>query len=164
MITIERTFDPAIVREISLHPDLWKTNRNDFLPETKTHLTGSDRHYIISQQNYILAAYIGDLPIGLFYLEPSVTAGVYQAHIHVLPAFRSEYATEIGLKSINWFFDNTDNVTIVAFIPTVHRHVTNYATKRLGFRQCGVIPSAFKLNDELHDITMISLNRNQVKK
>ena len=145
-IKIERSFDQERIKSLLINDKIWFNSIDDF-SETKENFTpflNENLNYlIISKENK-------DIGFALFIPHSEI---MYEIHIGFLSDVR-----ECGKLAINWVFENTDCLKIIARMPEINKIVINFSVK-MGFKKEGVLTKAFKKFNKLHDLHIYSLNK-----
>ncbi len=133
-------------RHVIFHPDITEVISEDGvtwtdLPVGPIYLTG----------------FVGGEIIGVFIIEKKcrVTADV---HVQVLPKWRETHAIPFGLTVIDWTWENTEYLKMVAEIPEIYPNVMDFA-ERMGFEIEGVNCKSYLKGGKLLDQVYYGLCR-----
>lgn len=155
-ISIERTHDKELIRLILTDPRIWDTIAEDG--------EQSGLFEVDLEKNCFLAIKNNDMCIGIYILHP-FNGCTLEIHANLLPIYRKEFATESGEKMLDWFRDEGPEKyeKLIAKIPVIYPHVYHFTMNR-GFKDEGRLVNAYRKNGELHDIHILGLERNSLKK
>lgn len=103
-----------------------------------------------------LCGYVPEL-VGCFILHKQSKATV-ECHVQVLPEHRKERAEEFGRAVIEWTWENTGAVKIVAQIPEIYPNVLRFA-QSMGFQLEGINTKSHIKGGVLHDQWYVGLRR-----
>lgn len=129
MIKVERTHDKELIKSIITREDIWSViaedgqEVDDFKPECD-----SDCWLVVNDDN---------LTVGLYNLHPENRITL-EAHIHILPEYRRDYAHAAGVSFFKWFMEECPEqyhkliVKIPALYPNVRRFVEAFGLKLEG--------------------------------
>ncbi len=127
------------------HPEIFKTIAEDGMTDVP-----------MPEDFIYLCGYAPDL-IGCFVLHP-VNAITYECHVQVLPEYRKDYAQEFGRKVIEWTWNNTDALKMVAQIPTTYPNVKDFALS-MGFAVEGKNKKSHLKNGEITDQWYLGISK-----
>ena len=126
------------------HPEIYETIAEDGAEEWK-----------MPDGPIYLCGYNPDL-LGCFVLH-KINHVTWECHVQVLPEWR-DHSMEFGIKMIEWAWENTDAMKLVAQIPLIYPNVMDFAVKQ-GFEQEGVNKASIMKNGELFDQWYVGLRR-----
>jgi hypothetical protein len=104
-------------------------------------------------KHYWLGIYEGIDLIGVFLLRP-IYSECLDVHIHILKEYR-KYWKSAGAAIIEWCKENVPNKTLHTNIPVFCKNV-RYFVLSLGFKEVGVIPSVWKKNGKMNDMSIFT--------
>jgi RimJ/RimL family protein N-acetyltransferase len=124
--------------------------------------TKESQRFDVYEHCWLKAVVDGEL-IGLYHLIPR-TGSTLEAHLHVLKEHRKEHARAGILKAYEWVLNNTDEsmIKINALIPENHNNVLNF-TLNNGFIHEGVNRKSHVKNNEIYDVNMVGITREEMK-
>lgn len=155
-ISIDRTWDKDLIRSILTEPTIWDTIAEDgqepglFEVELEKNIFLAVNHNGVCLGIYILHVYNGC---------------TLQIHANMLHKHRKAFATESGEKMLDWFRDEGPEKyqKLMAQIPAIYPHVYHFTINR-GFKDEGLLIKAYRKKGELHDLHILGLERNTLKK
>ncbi|MES0327446.1 MAG: DUF2824 family protein [Gammaproteobacteria bacterium] len=103
--------------------------------------------------NCWLGIYEGVDLIGVFLLR-QIYSECYDVHIHILKEYR-KYWMSAGKAIIEWCKQNIPNKTLHTNVPVFCKNV-RYFVLSLGFKEAGVIPSVWKKNGKMNDMSIFT--------
>ena len=118
------------------HPEIYKTVAED------------DGQIVMPEEYWYLCGYVPEL-MGCFILHKQGKVTV-ECHVQVLPEFRRDYADEFGHKAIEWVWQNTDALKLVAQIPFLYPNVKDFALK-MGFEIEGINEASYMKRGKIHN-------------
>lgn len=151
-VTVKRTYDPRIVRELMTRPDMWETvaedgqDPGDFDPD-------------VTADCWLTVRAEGEL-VGLYCLD-RVNSVTLEIHAQVLPECRKEYSDDTGRAVLQWILDNTDTRKVIAWVPVIYPNVRKF-TESQGFQVEGVSRKSYLKHGELHDLTLLGITRDEI--
>ncbi len=151
MITLERTLDYELVRQIMTHPRLYDHLVDDGAPAAE--LFYPAEHPGI----FHLLAREGDEVLGL-YITNRINAATWEVHHALLPCAWGDRALAVGRAYEAWMWENTGAQTLLGFTPSCNRLALRYA-RRLGMTVRGQIPQAWRRGGVLHDLIVLAKHR-----
>lgn len=135
MITIERTDDFALIKELLSHPKLWREISDD------TSVAIKDKWMPDPTWLYLLAKRDDEI-VGVvaFHALNGITV---MSHIHILPKFWGERLDEVIPEVRKWLKLNTKVKKVVSTVPADCKQVLE-AVKRYGFNMEGFSPKSIE--------------------
>ena len=153
MITVERTFDYSLVREVMTHPKVWPHVTDDGSPPKEAfRLIESD--YVI----YLLAK-DGDEVLGVWVLVPHNTV-CYEVHTCMLPSAWGARAREAALIAIQFVWGCSSCARLVTNVPEYNRLALRFA-KAAGMTEFGRNPRSFLKDGKLWDQIMLGISKGE---
>lgn len=153
MITVERTYDVALINKIMFDPAIWDCIaedgqiQDDFEPD-------------VDNECWLLMA-VDHAPIALYNIHAlnTVTA---QIHAHVLPEYRKQHSKETGKLALQYILKNSDYQKIVAVIPETYENVKKF-TLSFGFVEEGVSRKSIMKGGKLLDQWILGATRSEIE-
>jgi RimJ/RimL family protein N-acetyltransferase len=129
-ITVERTFDLPLVRQLATDPSIFPHVSDDHHPDPASWqpLESEIVRYLVASDDR------GGFGFGVFIPDTWTT---WKAHIGFLPRSYGEQAHTSFRKMLDWMWQNTTARRIVGEICVENRKALHFA-KRCGFREYGV--------------------------
>ena len=103
--------------------------------------------------HYWLGIYENIDLIGVLLLRP-IFSECFDIHIHILKEYRKHFKIA-GLAIIEWCKKNTPGKTLHTNVPVFCKNV-RYFVLSLGFKEAGVIPSVWKKNGIMNDMSIFT--------
>ena len=147
---IERSFNADDIHSILRHPEIYPLISHDGAP--------SAEEFIVNPEQQIFAlGYVEDVPVGCVILHPR-TALCWQVHFQVLPEYRKQYALSMGQEGLEWAWENTTAIKLVAEVPQIYSNVTAFALKQ-GFQIEGTNRKSTVINGEIIDSLLLGISK-----
>lgn len=149
MITIERTFDHALVRRIFTAPKVYKFITDDFSPDSEDYkpVEHPDLVYLVASNGQPFGA-------GMFIPRNAVC---FEVHLGFLPSGWG-LAEKTAKLAIGWIFSNTRCQRVFASIPEYNR-LTLRLAKSAGMEEFGVNKASFLKDGKLRDQILMGLSK-----
>lgn len=141
---LSRVYDKERIAEVLLDPEIFERIAEDGITASDYQIP-DDAIYIMDGENKGLMIY---------HWVNSVTL---ECHVHVLKDFRRD-AMEFGQKALQWAWDNTDAIKIVAQIPEIYPDVIKFAFKS-GFDLEGLNEGSYLKGSRLYSQVYLGLCR-----
>ena len=103
--------------------------------------------------HYWLGIYERSTLIGVFLLK-SIYSECYDVHIHILKEYR-KYWKSAGESIIQWCKENIPGKMLHTNVPVFCKNV-RYFVLSLGFKEVGVIPTVWKKNGKMNDMSIFT--------
>ena len=143
-MTIERSFDYALVREIVTHPKIYRRSLlSDSAParEEWRAVEGERFWYIVPR--------LEGRPLGVIGFD-SFDPECWIAHIAMLPEAWGARATEACLRTINWLAEHSPCKRFEAYAP-VYNPLVAHLTWRIGMTRTGTKRASIARGGQLYD-------------
>lgn len=111
---------------------------------------------------YWLKVTDNDDVIGIYNLH-YINQSNLEAHIHILPKYRKKYSCSSILKVYEWLLNECSFSKITSFIPVIYPNVLSFALHH-GFTHEGVNRKSHLKNNELHDVDMVGITKEEIKR
>lgn len=134
--TIERTYDTELVRSILSDKELLK--RAGALPVEA--YDPENQHDII----YLLPKADG-YPVGVIVLHYFSSPVCFQIHVNYRPELWGSGLTKYSKMALDWVWDNTEAIKVVAFAPDQYPEVKKHAER------CGMASEGYLKGSTLHE-------------
>lgn len=143
ILSLDESRDDA--EKVLTHPEIYKTIAEDDVED-----------WSLPDGPIYLCGYVPEL-IGCFvlYKQGRVTL---ECHVQVLPKYRKEYAEAFGNAVIQWAWDNTEAMKLVAQIPVIYPNVKDFALAR-GFEIEGINEASYMKGGEIVDQWYLGIKR-----
>ena len=152
-VTIQRTYDPELIGSVIFHPEIFATigeddaEMLDWFPDVETEAW--------------LEVVIGNELIGVYNIT-AVNHICAEIHAQILPEHRKMHSKESGRLALKWIIDNEPQYQkVIANIPTLFPNVIKF-TMNCCFQYEGTNRLAYLKNDELHDIIMLGITKQEI--
>jgi hypothetical protein len=145
-LKVERTLDTGYCYEVL-------TNKHIFDCVTEDGATVESFNVDVIK-DYWLEITDKDIDIGVFQMK-QMLAKCYEAHIHILPEYRKDYADGAGELILKWIKDNIKECLLVTRVPALFPNVKDFLLRH-GFEQTGVLPNAHCKNGKQHDMWILT--------
>lgn len=152
-MTIERTFDYALVREMMTHPKVWPWITDDGSPPVEAFQPAE------SEMIWYLAARDGDEVLGIWMLVPQ-NAVCWEVHTCLLPKAFGERARRAALIAVSFVFDTTPCVRLFTNVPQYNRLALRFA-KAAGMTEFGVNKGSYLKRGKLYDQIMLGISKGE---
>lgn len=151
MISAERCFDVALIRQAIAHPKLYAQLSDDGCP--------SAEEFDVQLRDGLIfvAMRDGDEFLGVFLFHPHNHV-CYEVHTCLLPVAWGQRALECTKAAAQWMYENTPCQRIVTNVPVYNRLALRLA-RNSGMEQFGLNPKSFLKNGILHDQIMLGMNK-----
>ena len=146
LMSINRTHDERVVRAVISHPEI-KPLICDLEGEPPT---------IMHDQVYHLSVHIQGQLAGLVTFIP-VNAITWNPHINIFPNFRG-CGTGAMQAAIDWMFDNTPCLKLVAFPPEYNKAMIRVFQK-CGFQDEGYSRKSFRFKGVIYDRLLLGMRK-----
>jgi len=156
MIHFERGFDPALIRAIATHPQVWRHISDDHSPAVDDYLPPDPRHVLYVMVRDIYPDSGPEELLG-FYLFHPLNSICWEVHTCLLPAAWGPRAQQAGCLITEWIFEHTPCRRIVTNVPVYNRVALAYA-KRAGLVEYGRNPASFLKDGKLHDQILLGIS------
>ena len=150
MLNIRKTTDESLIYDCVTHPKNWNAVTDDGAPYPELYFPD------ISARNIWLEVVDDKKSLGVFLAEPHGVA-CRVAHSALLPSAHGVGA-EVSKLAMQWLFDNTDCMRIIAWIPEYNRLAIRMALDS-GLRQCGINEQSFLKNNNLYDLLLFGISK-----
>lgn len=147
----ERTFDYELVKRIATHPKVYNHASDDFAPPP------DEWEPIKDELIWYVLAKDGEELLGMFALIPE-NAICWNIHVCLLPNSWGPKAKEAGEKVIQWIFENTGCLRLVADVPEYNTLVLRLALKA-GMHQFGVNEKSHKKQGILYNQIQLGVSK-----
>src|SRR5215472_3517947 len=148
-VSLARTLDYDLVREILTHPDIFDLMRDDCCPAAENFAVNT--HAAI---RYLKATSGGrELPFGLFALFPE-NAVCWDLHVAMLQWAKTSEKWQAAKALIPWLAKNTICESLVLAAPAWNKSVIMYGVHGIGMRYAGRFKKAFVKGGEFHDLVL----------
>lgn len=151
MITIERTRDMVLIRNIMTHPKIYSKISDDGCPPAAEFQPAKDEMII-----YALAR-DGSQPLGIWMLIPHNSV-CWEIHTCLLPISYGERALKAAAAMLEWFWKHTDGNRLFTNVPSYNRLALRFA-KKTGMKQFGVNEKSFLKDGKLYDQIMLGITK-----
>lgn len=142
MLTVHKTTNQEIIKEVMLHPQLFKL--------TYGQGTKMEDYKVDTSLEYIVAFWSSE-PVGLWTLHP-MTKLVVDAHVFIIPKY---WGTEVVKKAMDvgyqYLRDNTEYTKIFTSVPSNCIHMIKFVS-RWDYKACGCIKDGVIYNGKLVDL------------
>jgi RimJ/RimL family protein N-acetyltransferase len=139
---IERTFDTAFVNAVVNDPEVESWVRGPFRGQLDLSPIISDHRNVVLVGEHGFAVFAYRVP------------GVYEWHAAVRSEGRGPWALAAGRAALDWLFEHTDAIAVLAPIPEINRPARHIAAA-LGFGLKQILPSAWTAPMELCVYTLL---------
>lgn len=151
MISFERTFDWALIKQIFTHPRIWPHITDDGSP------TAADYEPPQHEAIWYVLAKDGMTVLGIWMLVPENMA-CWKIHTCLLPGAWGHLGHEAALLLPMWIWEHTQCQRIITDVPDDNRLALRFA-KQAGMEQFGVNPRSYMKNKTLHDVIMLGISK-----
>ncbi len=152
-ISFERTYDPEVIRQIVTHPQNYCWVSDDFSPASDrwTPPLGESVWWVLAKEGK-------DEILGIFLL---VFESPILAHVHCafLPGARGARARKAALAGLEWLWQNTKCLRLVASIPGWNKPAVHFA-RFIGMEVYGANRSSCLKDGKLWAQILMGLTRN----
>jgi len=131
MLTVERTFDVALIDSIIRSPSIYADMCDDKCPKCPESVSVC----AMIDALIFLAVRMDSVPVGCFIFEPHETK--FAVHTALLPSCRGRRAIEAGHKALDWVFNNTECKEVSSYAFSDSPHVAWFA-RMVGLNAIGV--------------------------
>ncbi len=150
MITLQRTRDMDVIREIARDSRIWDQMADDH--------SGSREEYEPPSDGAVyVAVMLNGRAEGFFALIPKTPTRI-EVHTCLTPDLSPWQKMEAGAQLPRWVWANTSCIRIYTEIPTCNQAAYGFA-KACGMTQSGVEPQCFLKGGVLHDVYVMGMNR-----
>ena len=146
---VERTYDTELVRLI-LSTTRLRMRISDVPVEAFDPENQHDIHYLVCRN--------GETVKGLVVFHTFNSFACCQGHVNYLPQYWGEPLYEYTKIAIEWMFDNTDYIKIVALIPDYYRFVLKHALAA-GMKKEGYIANSVISNGKVDNMTLVGIDK-----
>lgn len=155
-ISVEQTWDKALIRSILTDPDIWDSIAEDGQE--------SGLFEVDLEKNIFLSVIDMGIIVGIYILH-AFNGATLEIHANILPKYRKRCATQSGEKMLEWFKENGPDKyhKLIAMIPVIYPHVYHFTLNR-GFKDEGLLTTAYRKKGKLHDIHILGLERSTLEK
>ncbi len=150
-ITLERTRDYGLIRELVTHPEIYPCVTDDFSP------SADDWTPPQNERVWWLLAREGDELLGFFMLLEESPI-LFHVHCAFLPGARGARARKAALAGLEWLWQNTKCLRLVASIPGWNKPAVFFA-RYLGMEIFGVNRSAYVKDGKIWNQIMFGTTR-----
>lgn len=151
-ITLERTYDPVLIKSIFGHRRVFARMHDDFSP------TREEWEPIVHEATIgYMVAYEDDDPVGMFMVSAHNPV-LFEIHEAFLPSAWGDLAREATLKMREWIWQNTPCQRIIGNIVESNRLALKFALDA-GMTIYGVNPRSFMKCGKLRDQIMVGISR-----
>ena len=145
-LRLDRTSDVFLISRIVEHPEIkpqiWDSDDSVSIP--------------LHETIYHLVARLDGEVVGLVSFVP-INSITWNPHISILPKYRGR-GTDVMRLGINWMFENTPCIKLVAFPPTFKKAMIRVFEK-CGFEHEGFSSKSFRFNDVIYDRLLMGLEK-----
>lgn len=153
MISLERTRDYELVRQIMTHPAIFRHISDDGSPRREEYRPweGEAAWYLLVKDN--------EEVLGLFMVHPhnSVT---WEVHTCLLPSAWGERAKEAAHKSLQFIWKEMPCQRLITNVPRFNRLALRFA-QQAGLKVFGVNHKSFLKHGQLHDQIMLGISKEE---
>lgn len=155
MNRIVRTYDPAIIKAVFLHPTIWNTIQDDEA------ICPAFYEPKLSEDLIYLAAFDDDelLGIVLFHRESAATV---KGHMAFLPNSYGHRTKETIALAFDWLWTHTSYVRIYAGVPALNA-LARQVCERVGMTRFGINQNAWLKGGKLWDVFLYGLSKPEVE-
>lgn len=147
---IDRIYDMAFVKEVMMHPSIWRHIHDDGVSEP-------------APQNleclYWLAVSDEERKVG-FFLVYQTNSFCFEMHTALLPEIWGEKANQAAQLLLKWVFQNTVCEKIITLVPDDNKVAKRFALRN-GMQIEGVNRASFKKDGRLLDQTMLGITKEE---
>lgn len=151
MISLGRTTDYALIREIVTHPRIYPAISDDFSPRPE------DWRPIKDESVWYVLVKDGDEALGLWAFVPHNRI-CWEVHTCLLPKAYGLLAREAVKLMHSWLWENTECLRVTTEVPVYNRQALRFAIKA-GMKQIGINEKSFMKNGKLHDVIVLGISR-----
>jgi hypothetical protein len=155
-VSIERTRDLALVREVFTRPAQWDAATDDAAPERATFTPNADERIIYLAVSAPTKCVAFRELLGIITLIPR-NAVLFELHA-ALDLSRAKTATAAARAAIAWLFEHTPARRIIGEIPATNRLAIAIA-ERAGMQHCGRNPRSFLKRGALVDLVQLGISK-----
>jgi hypothetical protein len=148
---VERTHDWQLIKEIATHPRTWPSISDDSAPRPEDWEPNRDEHV------YYLLARQYDSVVAMLVVWPDNFV-CWQAHLCVMPSAYGPIGVAAVKRIIQWIWDNTTCVRLVASIAEYKTLAISFSLK-CGLTGFGMNPNSYKKNGELHNMILLGISK-----
>ena len=146
---IERTFDTELVRSIIGDKELFRRTGDESInwydPENQ-------------DDNYYLSVIRDNDVIGIILFHVTISPFCYQGHVNYLPKYWGSGLAEYTKEAIQWMFDNTNCIKVVAYAPDYYPEVLKHAIKS-GLKIQGYLTNSTMIDGKLDSQTILGVEK-----
>lgn len=150
-MTFERTTDWEMVKKIATHPRVYPMSSDDYSAPREA--WEPIRHDAVW---YVLAK-DGEELLGMFVLMPE-NAICWNIHVCLLPNSWGRRAKQAGREIVQWVFENTPCMRLVADVPEYNTLVLKLGLEA-GMKRCGINPASHQKNGALHNQILLGISK-----
>jgi len=146
---VERTFDTDLIRSIISTPRLkariGDATVEDFDPQNQENL-------------YYISCVLDGSVVGFVLFHPFNSLACCQGHINFLPKFWGGALHELTRMAIDWMFEHTQFIKIVALIPDYYPLVLKHALAA-GMKKEGYLINSVISNGKPDNMTLVGVDK-----
>jgi len=144
-----QTHDMGLVKEILIHPSIWKHIHDDSVTEANP----------IDCDGVYWMLVIDDKPLGVFMVH-HINSVCFQMHTCLLPDIWGNRSNDAAQMLLKWAFTETDCEKMTTLIPSYNRLAERFAKKN-GMVIEGVNRKSFKKDGHLIDQIMMGITKEE---
>jgi len=149
LVQVERTYDTALVRSILSNKRL-KMRISDAPIEAFDPASQENLYYLVCKR--------GETAIGIVVFHAFNSLACCQGHVNYLPEYWGEDLHKYTTKAIEWIFENTDFIKIVALVPDYYAIVLKHALAA-GMKKEGYLTNAVISNGKPDNMTLLGIEK-----
>ena len=146
---VERTYNTDLVRSILSNKRL-SMRITDIPIEAFDPANQENLYYLVCKRE--------QTAIGLVVFHTFNSSACCQGHVNYLPEYWGEDLHEYTKQAIQWMFDNTDFIKIVALIPDYYPVVLKHALAA-GMRKEGYLTNSVISNGKVDNMTLVGIDK-----
>lgn len=151
-MTVERTFDYALVKQIVTHPKIYPHIVDDHSPKAdEWKPIDSDLVWYVMVQNGNGHA------VGVFVLAPQ-NCVCYEFHTCLLPEIWGPLARKAARMMLAWMFANSPCQRIVTNVPEYNRIALRFG-RNIGLKEFGVNPKSYLKGGVLYNQILMGISK-----
>lgn len=149
---LEQTHDMQLVRDIMVHPAIWKHVHDD----------GVEEPLSLDCDGLYWMLVIEDETIRGLFMVHHLNSICCQMHTCLLPEIWGEKANEAAQMLLKWAFTETVCEKMTTLVPSYNRLALRFAKKN-GMQEEGSNRASFKKNGQLFDQIMLGITKQEWK-